>query len=191
MYIFLWSTCAQHVLNFCSHVLQYLINVVVFSLLVNSGGSAQPATQSGQTPQNAHTQATVSTGGDYQALHQIVPRSGQTLQNAQTQAACSNGGDYQASHQVLQRSGQTLQNAQTQSACSTGGDYQESHQVLQRSGQTPQNGFNHAASSIGGEQLQVLQRSGQSGLLHNTPFPTIGPGLSLTNSLHNPGIIPV
>ena len=162
MYIFLWSTCAQHVLNFCSHVLQYLINVVVFSLLVNSGGSAQPATQSGQTPQNAHTQATVSTGGDYQALHQIVPRSGQTLQNAQTQ-----------------------------SACSTGGDYQESHQVLQRSGQTPQNGFNHAASSIGGEQLQVLQRSGQSGLLHNTPFPTIGPGLSLTNSLHNPGIIPV
>ena len=81
MYIFLWSTCAQHVLNFCSHVLQYLINVV-FSLLVNSGGSAQPATQSGQTPQNAHTQATVSTGGDYQALHQIVPRSGQTLQNA-------------------------------------------------------------------------------------------------------------
>ena len=132
MFIFLWSTCAQHVLNFCSHVLQYLINVVVFSLLVNSGGSAQPATQSGQTPQNAHTQATVSTGGDYQ----------------------------------------------------------ESHQVLQRSGQTPQNGFNHAASSIGVEQLQVLQRSGQSGLLHNTPFPTIGPGLSLTNILQNPGIIP-
>ena len=37
-----------------------------------------------------HNQATVSTGGDYQSSHQVVPRPGQIPKNTHTQAVLIN-----------------------------------------------------------------------------------------------------